>query len=239
MGWPGVGAPCGRSGTPGRGATGAPGPAGRGCESLATKSGRGGTIGRAAGWPARPGRMAGVRACGAPGAGTECDCAMGADRAVGGGAPVTTRTGSGGRTPAGNGWRGPDRICPGRGGGGVVRGTSRMGAPGVGVLAGEAATGAAGDAGDVASGGRKRCGCGAIRGASLSAAGASRPAGSASRAASATSDCGLSGAGGAATGSSTTAVAAPFEPGCSAPPPPPPPKIWRNFSATSSSIELE
>lgn len=240
MGWPGVGAPCGRNGTPGRGATGAPGPAGRGCESLATRSGRGGTTGRAAGWPARPGRMVALRAGGVPGAGIAGACPMGADRAVAGGAPVTTRTGSG-RTPAGNGWRGPDRICPGRGGAGAVRGTSRIGAPGMTVLAGALATGAAGAAGELASGGRNRCGCGVMRGANLSPAGASCPAGSAPRTAStASAGCGFSGAGAAEMGSSATAVAAPFEPGCSAAAVAPPrPKIWRSFSATSSSTELE
>jgi hypothetical protein len=38
------------------------------------------------------------------------DCALGAERAVAGGAPLTTRTGSGGRMPAGMGCLGPDKI---------------------------------------------------------------------------------------------------------------------------------
>jgi hypothetical protein len=242
MGCPGVGAPCWRIGTPGRGAMGAPGPAGRGCESLAARSGRGGTIGRAAGCPARPGRAIGVRAAGAPGDGMAGEGATGAvERAVAGGVPVTIRTGSAGRMPAGRGCLGPDKIWPGRGADGMARGgggTSRAGAAGTGVLA----AGAAGmrgtpPAGAVASGGRRRCGCGAILGA---LAVRSRSAGSVSRAISAASGCGFSTATWAAGGSSTTAVEAPFEPDWSAlVRAPAPPKIWRSFSATSSSTELE
>ncbi len=241
MGCPGVGAPCWRIGAPGRGATGAPGPAGRGCESFAARSGRGGTIGRAAGCPARPGRDIGVRAVGVPGDGMAGDCAMGVDRAVAGGAPVTTRTGSGGRIPAGRGCLGPDRIWPGRGGAGVGLGgggTSRAGAAGPGVLAaGAAGMRGAPAGGAVASGGRKRCGCGAIRGA---LAVTSRSAGSVSRPISGASGCGFSTATWAAGGSSTRALEAPFEPdGSALARAPAPPKIWRSLSATSSSTELE
>jgi hypothetical protein len=52
--------------------------------------------------------------------------------------------------------------------------------------------------------------------------------------------CGFSVAG-AALGASSVAVAAPFEADCSARSAAPalPPKIWRSFSATSSSMELE
>jgi hypothetical protein len=94
---------------------------GRGAFSLAARSARGGTTGRAAGWPARV-RDEGDRA--------DCDAA---DGAAGAGAPGRTsgrgrwitagrETGPGiaapgpeMRTPSGaalggNGWRGPERI---------------------------------------------------------------------------------------------------------------------------------
>ena len=78
-------------------------------------SGRGGTTGRAAGWPAKPGR-AGVlsgKVGGAGAAGVEAAAAAGAG--VGGAAARATGTPG----AAGSGWRGPERICPGRGAGGT------------------------------------------------------------------------------------------------------------------------
>ncbi|MCU1275307.1 MAG: hypothetical protein JWO48_2738 [Bryobacterales bacterium] len=226
---------------PGRAATGAPGVAGRDCESLAARSGRGGTTGRTAGWPASPGRAAALR-IGAGGAGARGVCPAGAvDRAVNEGAvPLPMRTGSGGRTPPGIGCRGPDRIWPGLGADGIgLAGGAigRLATLGVAGGAGAGAPGAPG-AGDVASGGRKRCGGGATRGGIFSSTAGSCAA-SGCRAVSGAGACGTSARSGLAAGSSTTAVAAPFELavcGCSAPPGP---KMRRNLSATSSSTELE
>src|SRR5689334_19141816 len=94
-------------------------------------------MGRAAGCPARPGRVGTVRTTpgGTPAPGPAGDCTGGADeRATGVAGPDGTRTGSGGRIPPGSGWRGPERICPGLGAVGIGRGggaTGRSGAPGV------------------------------------------------------------------------------------------------------------
>jgi hypothetical protein len=204
-------------------------------------------MGRAAGCPARPGRVGKVRTAveAAPAAD---GCAAGdEERAMGEAVgPDATRTGSGGRIPPGNGCRGPERICPGLGAAEMDLGTGGAGRPGAAGMAeaaaGVCARGAPGVAGDDdASGGRSRCGCGARRAGNLSSTEASR-AGSASRAISGTCVCGFSSCAGAALGSSsTTAVAAPFELACSARSAAPalPPKTRRSLSATSSSIELE
>src|ERR1700683_1978442 len=117
MGWPGTGELCGRKGTPGRGDWGTPGPEGRGCASLAARSGRGGTLGRTAGCPASPGRAGAVRTTpgcavvtGAEGGGIAGAVGRAAGAAPG---PLATRIGSAGRTPPGSGCLGPDKICPG------------------------------------------------------------------------------------------------------------------------------
>jgi len=159
--------------------------------------------------------------------------------------PLATRTGSAGRSPPGRGCLGPDRICPGLGaaGTGLAGGaTGRLGMPGVAVLwagAGGAGAGAAGAPGEaVASGGRKRCGCGTTRWG-IASSGAISRAGCGSRPASRASAWGASGCS-AAIGSSATAAGEPFELlGSTRVPLPPCPKIWRSFSATSSSTELE
>ena len=194
-------------------------------------------MGRAAGCPARPGRVGTVRtpAGGAPAVGPAGDCAGGAaERAAGAPGPDATRTGSGARMPPGRGWRGPERICPGLGPAGMGLGgcgTGRAGAPGA------LAAGAWGVGDEVASGGRKRCDWTPVRDGNFSST-ASR-GGSASCTASGA--CGFSICAGAAVGASSVTVAAPFEADCSARSAAPalPPKIWRSFSATSSSMELE
>ena len=148
---------------PGRVAAGAPGDAGRDCESFAARSGRGGTTGRAAGCPASPGRAGALRigmggaTDGAPGVCGAVDLA-----AVEGALPLPIRTVSGGRTPPGNGCRGPDRICPGLGadGIGLIGPIGRLARPDAGGGGGAGALGGPGTAGVVASGGRNRCGCG-------------------------------------------------------------------------------
>jgi len=191
-------------------------------------------MGRAAGCPASPGRAGAVRttAGGAPAVGPAGDCTGGAAvRATGAAGPDATRTGSGTRMPPGRGWRGPERICPGRGP--VGKGLGGCGTGRRGALAAGACC--VGD--EVASGGRNRCGCAAIRGGNFSST-ASR-GGSAS--CTAPGACGFSTCAGAALGASSIAVEAPLEADCSARSAAPalPPKIWRSFSATSSSIELE
>jgi len=123
-----------------------------------------------------------------------------------------------------------------------IAGAGRAGMPGAVVLCAGAATGAgAGAAGapgdELASGGRRRCGCGATRCGTASSTGACCT-GSVSCTASAACGCGVSGS--AATLGSSSTAAVPFELLNSLRwPPAAPPKIWRNFSATSSSIELE
>src|SRR5438874_3400575 len=100
MGRPGTGA-CERIGTPGRGETGgAPMTGGLGWPSFATRSGRGGTTGRADGWPARPGRAGGRPA----GPGAVID--------VGGLAPAGCGRGGAGRCGA---MFGRGRLGPGLG----------------------------------------------------------------------------------------------------------------------------
>lgn len=141
-----------------------PGVAVRGWLNLATRSGRGGTTGRATGCPAR-GLEGGLAV-----PGTEAP--MGADGVRIGG-PGLPR-GAAGRMPSplpgGNGWRGPDSTWPGRkggsglGGGGTGRLGASAGACGVGAIGcdgaacGIACTGGA-DGGEPgpASGGRMGC----------------------------------------------------------------------------------
>jgi hypothetical protein len=106
-------------------------------------------MGRTAGCPARPGRVCVLTpAGGAPETGAAGGCITGAvERAAGEAAgPLGTRTGSSGRTPAGSGCLGPDRIWPGRGAAGMGLGGGGAGAEVIGA-------GAPG----VASGGRSRC----------------------------------------------------------------------------------
>jgi hypothetical protein len=122
MGWPGTGVEL-RVGMPGRGACCCAWPgAGRVCCCCrrATISGRGGTMGRAAGCPARFGRGCGRR--GVPGVGEARGAAVvslaggGAVRATGCAGSVTDAGGMGAEgVGGGKGCRGPDKICPGRG----------------------------------------------------------------------------------------------------------------------------
>jgi hypothetical protein len=82
--------------------------------SLATRSGRGGTTGRAAGWPAKGG-LAGEPP--AP-AGAEGGCGSGGtgrEETEGRGGPAVTLGERNSPMPAGKGWRGPERIEPGLG----------------------------------------------------------------------------------------------------------------------------
>ncbi len=141
MGWPGTGVELPRVGIPGRGGGGwaCPG-AGRTCCccSRATRSGRGGTIGRAAGCPAKFGRAGEDRrgmdgagpgvAGGAGGPGDGAWVAIGdvsaggaAARALGCGGAAGPGEGCGGGADAGMGCRGPERIWPGRGAAGTGR----------------------------------------------------------------------------------------------------------------------
>jgi len=150
-----------------------PGAAARGWVSLAARSARGGTTGRAAGCPAS-GRAGGLGAdgmgapCTAGGAGVPDDAgAMGA-RADTPGLKMGAEGESGSLRPAGMGWRGPDKTWPGRGWG-TGRATGGVGRPGtmtagvgavMGVGATRGATGAAGCAPGVelpANGGRMGC----------------------------------------------------------------------------------
>jgi len=127
MGWPGTGVEL-RVGIPGRGGGGCACPgAGRAvCCSRARMSARGGTTGRAAGWPAKLGRDGGCDRRGMDGAGVPgvaegvASAAGAATRARGGMAGPGVGSGGGG-VDAGRGCRGPERICPGRGGGGAGR----------------------------------------------------------------------------------------------------------------------
>jgi hypothetical protein len=178
MGRPGVGLAGRLVGIPGRGAAGMLGVGG--LVSRATMSGRGGTTGRAAGWPARFG-LAGGRRGPPPPVGAATAGALGADGvpgriagrgvgilgtgAAGRGGPgianvglavvglglatagvpadgVATEVGAFGNSPSpgGNGWRGPDRICPGFGAGtgraGMALPRDTGGADGTGTEAG-------------------------------------------------------------------------------------------------------
>lgn len=106
-------------GRPGAGGAGMPGEAARGWFSLAARSARGGTTGRAAGCPAsgRAGDL-GAEGMGAPGAGAAADTgAPGARVGTPGRVKIGTAGEMGSSTPGGMGWRGPDSIWPGRGGG--------------------------------------------------------------------------------------------------------------------------
>jgi hypothetical protein len=144
MGRPGTGLD-GRIGIPGRGAAGIPGPAGAPgrCVSLATRSGRGGTTGRAAGCPARfgfaggrrgppldgaaPGTLTELGAEGGRGPGRGGVGMLGMGLAIGRGVPGVACCGIGNCGAAvlgasdGIGCRGPVRICPGLGAGGAGR----------------------------------------------------------------------------------------------------------------------
>jgi hypothetical protein len=120
--------------------------AGRGALNFAAKSGRGGTTGRADGWPAK-----GLD--GAPGVGpvraSAGACGRGACGNDGRGPDGMGRTASG--AMAGIGARGPDRIWPGRG---------ALAAPGIGRTGNGARPGAI-----TATGGIGACGLGAAGGA--------------------------------------------------------------------------
>lgn len=125
---------------PGRGAAGRGAPGARCCASFAARSGLGGTTGRALGCPARFGFAGGrsgpppptggaAPALGALAPGPSAEGGRGAGRApmgapgtaCGRGAPGAGLTAGFGISakPGGRGWRGPERICPGLGGGGA------------------------------------------------------------------------------------------------------------------------
>ena len=90
---------------------------------------------------------------GAPGIAETTTGAAGA--VLGLGACTTTGTAPGVRTLAGSGWRGPERICPGRGAAGTgLAGIPTVRAEGVGCtgIAGTAGRGGAGMAGSGAAG---------------------------------------------------------------------------------------
>ena len=97
-----------------------PGAAARGWLSLANRSARGGTTGRAAGCPAS-GRAGGrgAEGMGAPGAaGLPADMgAAGARPATPGLEKIGAEGERGSPAPGGIGWRGPDSTWPGRGDG--------------------------------------------------------------------------------------------------------------------------
>jgi hypothetical protein len=100
-------------------------------------SARGGTTGRAAGWPASGGRVGCAGDLGPPGSGCRTDGALGR------GWPGAT-TAPRGKSPPGSGWRGPVRIWPGRGPAergaiGWFRGNGVAGAAGRAALAGRSA----------------------------------------------------------------------------------------------------
>ena len=113
---------------PGRGWTGAAGIEGRGALSLAARSGRGGTTGRATGWPARG------RCCCGEGAPGVAETGRGACGVEGrSGAEGRGGAGDGGAPGAGlegNDWRGPLKTCPGRGVVGSGLAVGAMGLPG-------------------------------------------------------------------------------------------------------------
>lgn len=242
-----------------------PGAAARGGASLAARSARGGTTGRAAGCPAS-GRAGGLGAdgIGAPGAGDgpvpAVGCgALGARPATPGRVKIGADGGDGWLTPAGIGCRGPDKTWPGRGCGTGLA-TGGAGRPGGGAGGGAAgATRATGAAGGGGAGGGDGCATGGAlpaRGGRMGCAG--RPAGRSnevlaadgSAAFSSTAGRGgvwpnglagvTSGAGDVTTagaGRSGGAAARPSGSGRSSGISPP--NIRRSFRATSSSIELE
>jgi hypothetical protein len=159
-----------------------PGAAARGWLSLAARSARGGTTGRAAGCPAsgRAGGL-GVDGRGAPGAanGAELPADTGAGAlGVRAATPGLVKIGADGEmgslTPGGIGWRGPDSTWPGRGGGtglatggvgrpgaiaaGVGAGIGVGAGTGVGAMRGAAGAGRGAPGGEVpANGGRMGC----------------------------------------------------------------------------------
>ena len=103
--------------------------AGRGALSLAARSGRGGTTGRAAGWPASGRAWRRLRTRGRGAGSRRRGGFLGALRDAG--ARPAVRHGlvapEPGRRPSpgagGNGWRGPERTWPGRGAGGPAAGS--------------------------------------------------------------------------------------------------------------------
>ena len=127
-----------------------PGVAARGWLSLATRSGRGGTTGRAAGCPAR-GLEGGLAV-----PSMEAATGAGGVRITGAGLP---RRGADGRMlsplPGGNGWRGPDNTWPGRNGGSGLGGggTGRLGAMAGACGVGAGAMGCGGTCGTAGAGG--------------------------------------------------------------------------------------
>ena len=257
---------------PGRGGAGRPGPGGPAsapgerCLSFSTRSGRGGTTGRAAGWPARFG-LAGGRsgppppmaapageaaapgtfaAAGGRGAGRGGVGILGIKVAAGRGTPGVAAAGGLELSVrlAGKGWRGPERIWPGLGAGGA-------GLDGTGVPrgAGSGIAGAAGAAGvwsgartgwPVAKGGR--IGAAGLAGAPTGSLGADRARISTSAAGAGSGlPAGGAGSAGSATGAGGDGSACSTAAGGSAPvkAAPFPVKYRRTDRAASSSSELE
>jgi hypothetical protein len=230
-----------------------PGAAARGWLSLAARSARGGTTGRAAGCPAS-GRAGGLGAdgIGAPGArpATPGLLKMGAEGDIGS------------LMPGGIGWRGPDSTWPGRDGG-TGRATGGIGRPGAITAAGGVGDGGAGAGREMAGAEGGTLGvCGCTPGGALPANGgrigcAGRPAGRSSAGLAATASgafsstaagagwlagplgavsaaCDLSTAGaGCAEGAAGRDSSSACPSGTSWP------KKRRSLRATSSSIELE
>lgn len=236
MGWPGTGVEL-RVGWPGRGGCACPGE-GRAvcCCKRATMSARGGTTGRAAGWPARFGLgvagRKGMEGAGPPGASTAGGAAARAEGAAG-------LSGAAGG-PGGIGWRGPVRICPGRGDGGA----GRAGTPPV------RTGGCRGALPPVAKGGRMGAGLerdGSSTAAddpfSDAAAGASGAGGGTPLAAvggcSRTDVGAASGCSSIVSGSATATAGEVFASCCAAAGAAPPCTRWRISSAMGSSMELE
>ena len=197
MGWPGVGVLGAAFGIPGRGATGAAGIMGRGAVNFATRSARGGTTGRAAGCPASGRETPGAVPLAAAGGAVLAPSALEGDAApgvcaVGRGPSGRGRGATGGRWgiprasmdagvpgPAGNGWRGPERIWPGLGvlttelGSGLADGVA--GRPGAITATGGTCGAGGGDGGCCCGGGAsgmgRRASLGSSLGGSLCAAG--------------------------------------------------------------------
>ena len=188
-------------------------------------SGFGRTTGRATGWPAKGGRVCGRRGsvgAGAPGFGEAAGAVATGAAGVGGGA-------------AGSGWRGPERICPGRGageGGGAGRagmGVVRSGGC-KGLLPPTAASGGRSGAGF------ERLGSSAAAGAAPSGSGAvASIAGAGALLAGCSAKAGAGSACSGSAGGSSTATAVVAGSTCT----PPPATRKRICSATLSSIELE
>jgi len=112
---------------------------------LATRSGRGGTTGRRAGWPAKGRFGGGLAGGGPPAAGAGAPARAGSAGREGRGTIAGLGTGAPGAAgalllSAGSGWRGPDRICPGFGAAGAagtgLAGAAAPGRPGAKTMAG-------------------------------------------------------------------------------------------------------